>query len=67
MSEQVHTNWMNSITAYGLGLPLVAFGFKLPDAFIQLCAFTKQVFDVVLGGLQIHQNGSSASSLLGGS
>ena len=67
MSEQVHTNWMKSITAHRLGLPLVAFGFELPDAFVQLCAFTQQVFYVVLSGLQIHQNGSSASSLFGGS
>jgi len=54
MSEQVHMNWMKSITAHGLGLPLVAFRLKLPDAFVQLCSFTKQVFDVILGGLQIH-------------
>jgi len=54
MSEQVQTNWMKLIMADGFGLPLVAFGFKLPNAFVQLGAFTQQVFDVVLGGLQIH-------------
>ncbi len=66
ISEQVQTNWMKLIMADGFGLPLVAFGFQLANLFVQLCAFTQQVFYVVLSGLQIHQNGSSTSSLLGG-
>jgi len=54
ISEQVQTNWMKLIMADGFNLPLVAFGFELAYAFVQLCAFTQQIFDVVLSGLQIH-------------